>query len=77
MASLSVRQIDDEVYDRLKVRAAGHGVSMEEEARQILQRAVAAPERLGEFAIRLFGPAHGVELPLPPRGIHEPLDLGE
>ena len=77
MASLSVRQIDDEVYDKLKTRAAGHGVSMEEEVRRILQRAVAAPERLGELALDCFGPVHGVDLELPPRTNHEPLDLGE
>ena len=77
MASLSVRRIDDRVYDRLRVRAAQHGVSIEEEARQIIRRAVAAPERLGELALRCFGPAHGVELELPPQPPHEPLDLAE
>jgi plasmid stability protein len=77
VASLSVRKIDDEVYERLKVRAAEHGVSMEEEARQILRRAVAAPERLGQLALRCFGPAHGVELELSSRTPHEPPDLGE
>lgn len=77
MASLSVRKIDDQVYDKLKARAADHGVSMEEEVRRILQRAVAAPERLGELALRLFGPVHGVDLELPPREKHEPPDLAE
>jgi len=77
MASLSVRRIDDRVYDRLRVRAAQHGVSIEEEARQIIRRAVAAPERLGELALRCFGPAHGAELEPPLRPPHEPLDLGE
>ena len=77
MASLSVRKIDDQIYDKLKARAADHGVSMEEEVRRILQRAVAAPERLGELALRLFGPVHGVDLELSPREKHEPPDLGE
>lgn len=77
MASLSVRKIEDQVYDKLKARAADHGVSMEEEVRQILQRAVAAPERLGELALRLFGPAHGVDLELPPRETYDPPDLAE
>jgi plasmid stability protein len=75
MASLSVRKIDDEVYERLRVRAAEHGNSMEEEVRQILRRAVAAPPRLGELALRCFGPAHGVELVLSPREPHEPPEL--
>lgn len=75
MASLSVRRIDDAVMERLRVRAAEHGVSMEEEVRRIIRRAVAAPERLGDLALRCFGPAYGVELELPPREPHEPLDL--
>lgn len=75
MASLSVRKIDDDVYEKLRMRAAAHGVSIEEEVRRIIRRAVAAPERLGELALRCFGPAHGVELELPPREPHEPPDL--
>ncbi|MEE8584857.1 MAG: hypothetical protein V3T83_08400 [Acidobacteriota bacterium] len=77
MASLSIRKVDDEVYEKLRVRAAEHGVSMEEEVRRIIRRAVAAPERLGELALRCFGPAHGVELKLAARQPHEPMDLGE
>ena len=77
MASLSVRRINDDVYERLRVRAAKHGISMEEEVRQILKRAVSAPERLGQLAIECFGPAAGVELELPARKPHEPLNLGE
>jgi len=73
MASLSVRKLDDETVALLRVRAARHGVSMEEEVRQILKRAVAAPERLGDLAVRLFSPAYGgEELILPKREITEP-----
>ncbi|MCP3961748.1 MAG: hypothetical protein GY719_28230 [bacterium] len=75
MASLSVRRIEREVYEGLRTRAARHGVSMEEEARRILKRAVAAPDRLGELAVECFEPAHGVELKLPPREPHQPPDL--
>ncbi len=77
MASLSVRRIDDGVLEKLRVRAAEHGVSMEEEVRQIIRRAVAAPQRLGELAVRCFGPAHGVELELPPQPPHQPLGFPE
>lgn len=77
MASLSVRKIDDDVYERLRLRAARRGVSMEEEAREILRRAVAAPERLSELALRCFGQQHGLELELLPREPHEPLELSE
>ncbi len=75
MASLSVRKIENEVYEGLRNRAARHGVSMEEEVRRILRRAVAAPDRLGQLAVECFGPVHGVELQLPSREPHEPPDL--
>ena len=77
MASLSVRQIEDDVYERLRERAKRHGVSMEEEARQIIRQAVDTPERLGTFVAELFAKQGGVELELPPREIHEPLDFSE
>ena len=77
MASLSVRKLDDETLSRLRVRAAKHGVSMEEEARRILKDAVNAPDCLGDLALRIFGPEHGVDLQLPERAPHEPLDLTE
>ena len=77
MASLSVRKLDEETLARLRVRAASHGVSMEEEARRILREAISAPERLGDLARQLFGPDHGVELELPAHAPHPPLDLSE
>lgn len=75
MASLSVRRIDDDVYEKLRVRAAEHGVSMEEEVRQILQRAVSAPRHLGEFATECFGPKHGVKLEIRRHPPHEPINF--
>jgi antitoxin FitA len=76
MANISVRKMDDEVYELLRIRAAKHGVSMEEEVRQILKRAVSAPERLGDLAFEYFG-EHGGDLELPPREPHEPMSVGE
>jgi plasmid stability protein len=75
LASLSIRKLDDEVYDRLRDRAARRGISMEEEVRQILKRAVSPPERMGDLFLKVFGSARGVELDLPPREPHEPVDL--
>ena len=43
MASITIRNLDDDVKARLRVRAAEHGRSMEEEAREILRRAVGTP----------------------------------
>jgi antitoxin FitA len=51
MAQFVVRHVEDEVKERLKRRAARHGRSMEEEARDILRDALkhegAPPPRLG------------------------------
>jgi plasmid stability protein len=77
MASLSVRKLDEETLARLRTRAASHGISMEEEARQILKAAVSAPEQLGNLALRIFGPHHGVDLELPEHAPHVPMDLSE
>jgi plasmid stability protein len=38
MASITIRNLDDDIKQRLRVRAAEHGRSMEEEARDILRR---------------------------------------
>ena len=76
MASLSVRKIDDETVAHLRVRAARHGVSMEEEVRRIIRQAVATPERMGDLAIRAFSPAYGgAELELPQREVSDPMEL--
>ena len=47
MASITIRNLDSTVKDRLRVRAAEHGRSMEEEARLILRQAVGEPMRPG------------------------------
>jgi plasmid stability protein len=75
VASLSIRKLDDEIYDRLRARATRHGVSMAEEARQILKRAVAPPERLGDLFLKLFGSGRGADLEVSSREPHEPLDF--
>lgn len=75
MANLSVRKLDEETLARLRVRAAHHGISMEEEVRRILREAVSGPDRLGDLALQLFGPTHGVELTLPDRESHDPPDF--
>ena len=40
MASITIRNLDDDVKRRLRIRAAEHGRSMEEEAREILRHVV-------------------------------------
>lgn len=71
MASITIRNLDDEVKHKLRVRAAEHGCSMEAEVREILAEAVATdPEPrkgLGTRIHELFKPLGGVDLELPPR----------
>jgi plasmid stability protein len=45
MASITIRNLDDDVKRRLRVRAAEHGRSMEEEARDILRQVVGPARR--------------------------------
>ncbi len=45
MAAVSIRDLDDRVKQRLRVRAAQNGRSMESEIRAILAAAVDAPDR--------------------------------
>ena len=78
MASITIRNLDNDVKTRLRMQAAGNGRSMEEEARLILAEAVAreaAPAKgLGTAIHELFKPFGGIELNLPPREpMREPL----
>jgi plasmid stability protein len=75
MASLSIRKLDDDILCLLRVQAAKHGVSMEEEVRQILKRAVSTPESLGDFAVKLFSPVYGDELEIAARETYKPLSF--
>lgn len=75
MANLSIRKLDDDVFSRLRLLAAAHGVSMEEEVRQILKQAVTHQIRLGDMALQLFGETDGIELDMPEHKAHEPMDL--
>ena len=71
MANITIRNLDDGVKTRLRIRAAGNGRSMEEEARVILAEAVdrepSPVKGLGTALHELFKPLGGVELELPPR----------
>ena len=80
MASITIRNLDDDVKTRLRVRAAEHHRSMEEEARIILRDAVTGrrtgPRDLATFTRECFASIGGIELELPPRGpMREPPDF--
>jgi len=71
MASITIRRLDDAVKARLRIRAASHGRSMEEEAREILKTALTPKPRqrigLGDAIRNYVEPFGGIELDIPPR----------
>ena len=73
MSSITIRNLDESIKSSLRVRAARHGWSMEQEVRQILQQ-ILAPEQAGQvsFAERVNRRFAGLEvesLPVVPRQI--------
>ena len=76
MAVMTIRNLDEGVRDKLRVRAALHGRSMEAEARAILTAAVDSPmERsLLDVLSEMRGILDGEELQMPSRegGLREP-----
>ena len=71
MASITIRNLDDSLKSRLRVQAAVHGRSMEDEARDILRSALNREAgRQGNLAASIrarFAPLGGVEMPAIPR----------
>ena len=71
MASITIRNLDDDVKRRLRVRAAEHGRSMEEEARDILRQVVgqpSAPRNLGQAIHARFVAVGGIDVAPVARG---------
>jgi plasmid stability protein len=82
MGAIIIRKLDDKIKARLKIRAAHHGRSMEEEAREILRSALGnepnLKDNLADIVRRRFAPLRGIELELPSRDpIREPPDFSE
>ena len=76
MASITIRNLDDRLKRRPRVRAAENGRSMEEEARDILRRAVgpASPSKnLGRAIHARFAALGGVDLEIAERSPMRPL----
>jgi antitoxin FitA len=71
MASITIRNLEDSLKRKLRVRAAQHGRSMEEEARHILRAGLtdkaALPTNLYDAIRRRIAPLGGVDLDIPPR----------
>lgn len=72
MASITIRNLEESFKKRLRMRAAQHRRSMEDEARQILRAALAEaparPTNLFEAIRRRIDPLGGVDLDIPERG---------
>lgn len=70
MASITIRNLDDSIKRRLRVRAAERGHSMEEEAREILREAVGdlrSPMNLAQRMRARVARTGGVDLDIPAR----------
>jgi plasmid stability protein len=69
--AITIRKLEETVKSKLRVRAAEHGRSMEEEAREILKNALnksaAEPVDLATSVRRRFAAIGGVDLPLAER----------
>jgi plasmid stability protein len=81
MASMTIRNLDEKLKARLRVQAAKHGRSMEDEARDILRSALStASSRAGlvKSIRRRIEPLGGVELQTAPReSMRQPANLEE
>ena len=70
MASITIRNLEDDLKRRLCVRAAENGRSMAEEAREILRQAVGSAPPPGNLAAAIrarIAELGGVDLDLPLR----------
>lgn len=68
MAAMTIRNLDDEVRDALRVQAAERGRSMEAEVRAILTAAVAGRRQSRNALMDLYWASRDdVEFDLPPR----------
>jgi plasmid stability protein len=72
MASITIRKLEDSLKRKLRVRAARHGRSMEEEARHILRAGLTekapVPTNLYDAIRGHIAPLGGVDLDIPPQG---------
>ncbi len=71
MASITIRNLDDKLKQNLRVRAAHHSRSMEDEARDILRSALATREQrnasLAKAVHRRFAQFGGINIVIQPR----------
>lgn len=67
MGTLTIRNVEDSIHDRLRQIAAANGRSVEAEVRHILADAVRAPKLNFLLQLREEIGNSGADLPIPPR----------
>ena len=69
MATLTIRNLDDDIRDHLRVRAACNGRSMEDEVRVLLRSAMTTglPSQVWQKSRELFSDDNGIILDVPER----------
>ena len=82
MAMLTIRNLDEILKSQLRICAAHHGCSMEEEVREILRQTLLSPAPKNNLGSRLHqrfkSTTGGVELGLPDRTpARNPPDFGD
>jgi len=72
MSSITIRQLPDPTKEKLRLRAARAGLSLEAYLRQVLQSASETDPNvspnLADLSLACFGEKNGIDLDLPPRG---------
>ncbi len=70
MSTLTIRNIEPAIKDKLRMAAAAHGRSMEEEVRTILRTVLVQPSLgLGSRIHSRFASMGGIELEVPERSV--------
>lgn len=81
MASVTVRNLDERVKERLRVAAAKSGHSMEEHLRQLIEREIGSDlprSGFGTWMQRHFAGAAGREFEVPERDdLAEPIEFSQ
>ena len=77
MASLTIRNLEEPIKELLRIRAAHHGHSMEEEVRQILRHSLLQdkelPDNLADSIQKRFAQLGGVDdIPVSRQNVREP-----
>ncbi|GAB3194973.1 plasmid stabilization protein [Nocardioides hungaricus] len=82
MSAITIRKLPEGLKQRLRMRAAANGRSMEAEARDILVSALAEPRQVDLTWVEMlmgaaetYGGPDGVELDIAPREVAEPPDF--